>query len=32
VREVDHSPPPITVFRKGRALPPFPHISSWHRA
>jgi hypothetical protein len=30
--EPDKSPPSSTEVKKGGAIPPFPHISSWHSA
>jgi hypothetical protein len=31
-READHSPPPSGEIKKGGAIPPLPHMSSWHSA
>jgi hypothetical protein len=31
-REAHHSPPSKTKVKKGGAIPPFPHTSSWHSA
>jgi hypothetical protein len=31
-RETDHSPPSSAEVRNGGAIPPIPHILSWHRA
>jgi hypothetical protein len=30
--EADQSPPSIAQIKKGGAIPPLPHISSWHSA
>jgi hypothetical protein len=29
--EADHSPPSSAEVKKGGAIPPLPHMSSWHR-
>jgi hypothetical protein len=29
-READHSPPSSAEVKKGGAIPPLPHMSSWH--
>jgi hypothetical protein len=29
-READHSPPSSAEVKNGGALPPLPHMSSWH--
>jgi hypothetical protein len=29
--EADHSPPSSAEAKKGGAIPPLPHMSSWHR-
>jgi hypothetical protein len=31
-RESDHSPPSSAEVKKGGAIPPLPHMSSWHSA
>jgi hypothetical protein len=31
-READHSPPPAAEIKNSGAIPPLPHISSWHSA
>jgi hypothetical protein len=31
-READYSPPSSTNIKKGGAIPPLPHMSSWHSA
>jgi hypothetical protein len=31
-READHSPPFCAEVKNGGAIPPFPHMSSWHSA
>jgi hypothetical protein len=31
-REANHSPPTSAEFKNRRAIPPLPHISSWHNA
>jgi hypothetical protein len=31
-RKTDHSLPSSEGVKKGGAIPPFPHMSSWHRA
>jgi hypothetical protein len=31
-READHSPPTSAEIRKGGAIPPLPHTSSWNNA
>lgn len=30
--QADHSPPPSAEAKKGGAIPPLPHVSSWHSA
>jgi hypothetical protein len=30
--EADHSPPSTAAVKNGEAIPPLPHISSWHSA
>jgi hypothetical protein len=30
--EAEHSPRPSTEVKKGRAIPPLPHMFSWHSA
>jgi hypothetical protein len=30
--ETDHSPPTTAEEKNGRAIPPLPHMSSWHSA
>jgi hypothetical protein len=30
--EADHSPPSSVEIKNGEALPPLPHMSSWHSA
>jgi hypothetical protein len=32
VREADHSPPSGAQAKDGGAIPPLPHMSSWHSA
>jgi hypothetical protein len=29
-RKADHSPSPSTYVKNGGAIPPLPHMSSWH--
>jgi hypothetical protein len=29
-READHSPPYIAEVNNGEAIPPLPHMPSWH--
>jgi hypothetical protein len=29
-READHSPPSSDEVKNGGAIPPLPHMSSWH--
>jgi hypothetical protein len=31
-READHSPPSSVELKSGGAIPPLPHMSSWHDA
>jgi hypothetical protein len=31
-READHSAPTTVKFKNGGAIPPLPHMSSWHSA
>jgi hypothetical protein len=31
-READHLPPSSAEVKKGGAIPPLPHISSWRSA
>jgi hypothetical protein len=31
-READHSPPSSAEVKKGGAIPPLTHMSSWHNA
>jgi hypothetical protein len=30
--EADNSPPSSAELKNGRAVPPLPHMSSWHTA